>query len=89
MAACELVQGLRGHVDTVWPRDRPGVPVQPDLREESLVLQRLEYAVPGSVGEVDIANRSVVEGQPQAIRGDHLDCRHVEQGIHSNPMVRI
>jgi hypothetical protein len=72
-----LVQGLRGHVDAVWPYDRSCFWVNADAREVRRVGERLEHPTPVAFREIDLANRSVLEGQPESKVSDRLDRGYI------------
>lgn len=51
-----------------------------DAREARRVAQRLDDAAPLAFGEVDVANRFVLEGEP--VVADHLDGGDVHHRVH-------
>lgn len=74
-----LVERLRGHVKSVRPDDRPKLTVDVDLGEDSGIPEWLEHPEPLVVVESDVANRSVLEREPQLVITDHFDLGDVHE----------
>ena len=66
VAARFVVEGLWRHIGTVGPCNRPQFGIDRDPREVLGIAERLEDPAPLAGLEVDIADGSVCEGQPQA-----------------------
>src|SRR5687767_5313175 len=84
MAASLLVEGLRRHVGAVGPGDRARVGVDRDAGEVGRVTKRLEYSAPLAPSEIDIADRSVREGQAQPVLANDLDRGNVHELLHEH-----
>ncbi len=58
-----FVQRLGRHVEAIGPNEGANLRVDVDLGEAGGVRKRLEHAAPVVVGEVDVADEPVAEGE--------------------------
>ena len=72
-----LIERFGGHVYAVWPCDGGGFWIDTDLRKIARVPQWFENPIPLLRREVNVANRAIVEKQPESVvsdDGDANDC---------------
>lgn len=85
--ACLGIERLGRQVNPVRPGDRSPFGVDLHKREVRGIAQGLEDASPLASAEVDVTDCSILEGQAQPPRPDHLDSRDVHKLVH-DPHVR-
>ena len=64
--------------------DRSRLRVDAHAGEVGRVGERLEHPTPGAFREVDLANRSVREGQPESKVPDRLDRCYIHELLHES-----
>jgi hypothetical protein len=67
-----FIQGLGRHIEAVGPDDGPDLRVEAGLGEEARIGERLRDAAPVPIGEVDVADKPVAEGDAELMIADDL-----------------
>jgi hypothetical protein len=82
-----LVEGLGRHVEAVGPDDGADLRVEAGLGEEVRIGEWLRDAAPVPLGEVDVADEPVAEGDAKLVIADDLgsdDWNELGHDGHSN-----